>query len=284
MVVEADAIIPPGHCDRWQRASRPETPVVAPNIIFHRWYSGRASASCRRSMEGVWNIRLNPARLVFAVEFGIAVVVTDQSAASQAIDLERRKMISRGIMPKVAGRAFAVAGAEHLVVAIDDSTFVTDDIAAIVGLVGSGQGVRRSDDRPNPQFARQRHHGMRRVFESAPIECVKGADIDAGIAGQACFGKMSDIGAARFRRWRIRSQIKSQIQTRSSRRNRNCRSPRRASWIRAPIRLSPPVGRFPRSFFVPSSGSSQACGARRAPSPPRRSRSPAPAGRPRRPD
>jgi len=92
------------------------------------------------------------------VRLVIAKVVADLCAASHAANGERGQMVSRSVVRQVALAAVARASTEHLVVTVDDSAVVVDNIQAVVRFVAAREPVRCAEDPPQLQAARFIEH------------------------------------------------------------------------------------------------------------------------------
>lgn len=98
--------------------------------------------------------------LVLAVEFWIAVVVTDEHAATDTCEVPHAQMLARRVVREISGAAVGITGAEPLVIPIDDLTGTADDIDAVVRLGAPGQPMRRAEDHPHTELAGQRDHAV----------------------------------------------------------------------------------------------------------------------------
>mgnify|MGYP002806175202 CR=1 FL=1 len=93
------------------------------------------AAGPRLAVGGVVGMKqqLNATVFLLTIEFIVAIVMTDQCTAANCLDIEYAKVTGGSVMDQITG------GAEHLVVAINDSAAIVDHIEAVMRLVTPGQ-------------------------------------------------------------------------------------------------------------------------------------------------
>ena len=120
------------------------------DIVSHRLETARRHVA---SVVGVKHELDTPA-FVFSVQLRITVVVADQGTASNSSDGEHAEMAPWAVVGEVTPLAGPVAGAEHLVVTVEEFAPVGNDVEAVVRFVPPRESMRRPKDDPEPQLAR----------------------------------------------------------------------------------------------------------------------------------
>src|SRR2546426_1410808 len=98
----------------------------------------------RRHVTGVVGVehQLNTAALVLAVQLRIAVVVANESSATNTRYRKHRAVAPRRVVREVASLTRSIAGAEQLVVSVGEFATVADDVEAVVRPMWHGESVR----------------------------------------------------------------------------------------------------------------------------------------------
>ena len=138
---------------------------------------------------------LYAAPLVFAVEFRVAEIVTDQQPAADAANGEIDKARPGTIVRQVAAATARIAGAEELVVARDQFAPLIDHVEAVVRLVPAGEPVTGSQDHPQAQPAREIHDLQRAAAQQLPVVVSVVLEIDARVPAERGFVEMDHLGA-----------------------------------------------------------------------------------------
>src|SRR5262249_42406646 len=142
---------------------------------------------------------LDTAPLVFAVELGVAVVVADQCAALNICYREHAEVVPWAVVGEIQILSGAVAGAEHLVVTVEEFASVGNNVEAVVRFVPARESMRRPKDDPEPQLTRQGKSLESALPEQTPIKLLIRGEVRPRVAREGTLGKVCHVCASALR-------------------------------------------------------------------------------------